>query len=1376
MYDDVCLRCHDSTGTPYHACNAPLAGAHQSVKCIDCHHPHYQTQQLWYGRKYYKSDYEIAYGAGSVTGTETIPVIGLLTEITFSSITFKSDWTLSDLEAKTSEGRGMLFLPNRNSPYNSLMIYEVSDNGDGTGSIKVKGSLAVVSSSGFAVAYGQVIKREIPYVSASGEPVLIFDQEGKYGFAHNDGLGQDGTDSTPNGICQVCHTQTNHWRNDGTYTDDHFSGQNCTQNCHKHTNGFAHGGGEGEDCIDCHNTGSHVVHIDKNDPRGPAITCEVCHDFDNMPYFKSGEGVAPYDLSETNVCNTCHSDEGAYDGVNDADLGVKYGNNGEMKYNWTNGIYESNKVTLKPGNEKWCATCHDESPANSKKDGSGVAAPNVIGDEDGAYAYGTGYGFYKTGHGLASNIAFPSSGGVATGAGLECNACHDYALRHIDGDDRTYAAQSPDIYRTGFRLKYVNLGDGDINPMQLPWPDTFELKSATKERFALCASCHNPDPFVGNNDDTNLTYSSVNNHARHLAANSGMQNRYDSDWNGSYESRINCTVCHNVHGSPRLAMMRDGSLVNREPGYEIWYMNDDTENVYNNSTPPEPQDLTLIQSTGIIMYENSTNGRMCSACHNREFTSEYPRDAFRWEGDIPALDWTREPYYENRGIHTDRLFNATETIPFRVKYFDPNNDPPSSVEVWIDLNDDLDFDDIGEITAMVKDNPSDVTYTDGVIYKASVSVSDPGDKAMEYRFYASDGTNVAVGNPAMIQNFVWDANFIREVPAEYDSIQAAIDIAYDGNIIEVSDGTYNENINYGSKYIIVQSVNGASATSITGSGSDNPVVAFSGTATADAVLDGFTIDNVDSGTYYSMNGIKVSNGATPVIKNSTVTGNNMRGKGAGILIDGGAATIENCTIDSNSTSYEQGGGVYLINGSATTTITDSSISNNTAKTNGGGLYVENSAIELTNVTMDGNRSNESSGGGACFNGDVNATISGTSISSNTSKYSGAGLYFNGDVSGVASGCLTISNSTIDSNTNNTTTTSNGGGLYLTNIGCTLSITDTSITSNMVRNNGGGIYAANAAISMSGSTIDGNTASENDGGGLLLSGSGPSSISNTVITNNTAKYSGGGIRLSSTNTILTSVTVNTNHSTNGVGGGMNINGGTVSLAESTVNGNTGGTNVGGIWITGSATFSAEKCYIQGNRSGGNSGTGGLGLDSGSSATLSNCNITGNITGTNYWSSGGGIASNGTLNMYHCTVAGNWANRSGGGIQVNGGNATIDSCLLWDNTASDANSRDIRVGGGAASVTYSAIKNGSGYTGANNITAITGQVFVTPDYAANGNPKTGGNYHILVEAVEAIDTANPASAVTEDIDGDSRPLDGPDGDTDEEFDMGADEYAP
>ncbi|MEN8229891.1 MAG: CxxxxCH/CxxCH domain-containing protein [Bacteroidota bacterium] len=108
---------------------------------------------------------------------------------------------------------------------------------------------------------------------SSGDKTVVFTAlTGTNSFA-------DG-DATYDGICEVCHTSTIHYQNDGTSSDQsHTSsggpmdGENCS-GCHPHNANFAPQG-----CDDCHNTDAptfgSAVHIKHKDTYGYA--CSTCH-------------------------------------------------------------------------------------------------------------------------------------------------------------------------------------------------------------------------------------------------------------------------------------------------------------------------------------------------------------------------------------------------------------------------------------------------------------------------------------------------------------------------------------------------------------------------------------------------------------------------------------------------------------------------------------------------------------------------------------------------------------------------------------------------------------------------------------------------------------------------------------------------------------------------------------------------------------------------------------------------------------------------------------------------------------------------------------------------------------------------------------------
>ncbi len=122
------------------------------------------------------------------------------------------------------------------------------------------------------------------------------------------------------------------------------------------------------------------------------------------------------------------------------------------------------------------------------------------------------------------------------------------------------------------------------------------------------------------------------------------------------------------------------------------------------------------------------------------------------------------------------------------------------------------------------------------------------------------------------------------VPADYATIQAAINAAQDGDTVIVADGVYtgtgNRDIDFLGKAITVRSVRGPAHCTIDCQGSDEHPrrgFHFHSLEQASSVLDGFTIRNGyaphESGCHYSGGGILCRDGSNPTIRNCILVDN-----------------------------------------------------------------------------------------------------------------------------------------------------------------------------------------------------------------------------------------------------------------------------------------------------------------------------------------------------------------------------------------------------------------------------------------------------------------------------------------------------------------------
>jgi len=157
------------------------------------------------------------------------------------------------------------------------------------------------------------------------------------------------------------------------------------------------------------------------------------------------------------------------------------------------------------------------------------------------------------------------------------------------------------------------------------------------------------------------------------------------------------------------------------------------------------------------------------------------------------------------------------------------------------------------------------------------------------------------------------AQRVLKVPAQYATIQAAIQVAQNSDTVLVGPGVYSGTVDFAGKSITVRSTDGPEVTVISGGG---PVVLFRSGQTNAAVLDGFTVTAGSGGI--------VADGAAPTILNNIVTQNEDkwgRGSGAGVYVrsSGAPAIVRGNRIEKNNVfTYEnppviQGGGVYCEN-------------------------------------------------------------------------------------------------------------------------------------------------------------------------------------------------------------------------------------------------------------------------------------------------------------------------------------------------------------------------------------------------------------------------------------------------------------------------------
>ena len=311
--------------------------------------------------------------------------------------------------------------------------------------------------------------------------------------------------------------------------------------------------------------------------------------------------------------------------------------------------------------------------------------------------------------------------------------------------------------------------------------------------------------------------------------------------------------------------------------------------------------------------------------------------------------------------------------------------------------------------------------------------------------------------------------------------------------------------------------------------------------------------------------------------------------GAITLTSGGLGVTKNVTISGPganqlSINGNQASFVFAVAFRRTATISGLSITNGRV-----GIWNQQGTLTVSNCVLSGN-----SFSGLYNNADqgpssgASMTVANSIISNNSGTGAANVFPFQFDASGGGCACMTITDSVVSNNAD---------GIDNEGYSVTGPASLTVVNSNVSDNDGGGISTF-ATEGIATATIVSTTVSDNLAGGVStvaggLFGSGQVTITNSTISGNSSGDIGGGIH---------------------AGGFSGL-----SVVNSTISGNSAGTSGGGIYASASGQVSIVNSTISGNSSG---ASGGGIYNLRSSLHLANTTISGNSAG-----SGGGIYNDG-----------------------------------------------------------------------------------------------------------------------------------------------------
>jgi len=589
IVDTICFDCHKDAGT------GPKALTHSSAvigvtthgtwerACSVCHNPHHQDQLEWAGSA--TKPYLVT---GTISGVSvSYNSVSKETTITYSDATNNLSWPAVGESAEaldwankslSNSGRGLILVLDTVKTSNTFSIVTASAT-----EVTVKGEIDTdmidpgyidpltlkqnsATCNSFGLIYGDLIRNKI-----NNRSVKFFDPNG--GFVRNEG-------ATTTGICQVCHTQTTNYKNNGvmpTETDSHYThtDMNCTM-CHEHVKGFKFAGHDMQsfvwdgNCATCHNPSgatisvTNVVHETK---------CRMCHVSSTGggprrvgdPAF--GIDGSAVDATNNSTCSDCHIrklprtssaihhvSENGYAAAEDCTH--CHGN--------ASGKMVAPHDTL-VSNVPECASCHPVT--------AGLASGMVVSSTDNKV-----HDACVTCHNIDGTLRTPYGSAIAIPAGGgSCITCHgDYFLNHVNANHNIF------LLKTGTSCESCHNQSGNAA--------TDVVGTMHK---GDCNKCHNPTTHALINGTTpgakvlGVTYM-IGDARKHILG-----------------TKSACTVCHGANININMTTLK-------------------THTSFNDSMPDNVGDEALCiecHSARVSPYtdQDEVHPRGCITCHNTSY-------------------------------------------------------------------------------------------------------------------------------------------------------------------------------------------------------------------------------------------------------------------------------------------------------------------------------------------------------------------------------------------------------------------------------------------------------------------------------------------------------------------------------------------------------------------------------------------------------------------------------------------------------------------------------------------------------------------------------------------------------------------------------------